>query len=225
MVAGGDGMRIKTRWLLCLTLLLCTVLGCASARADYQSLCAQRGISGDDLIAWIEIPGASLLEPIMRHPADDAYYAKHDPAGKERSAGSLYVQASYNTAGFEDPVTLVYGSSESEIAPFGMLQELYSGSYDACRSIYLHLPEKTVEYAAFAAVPFSSLHILHYYDFSNARRYSQFFDSVFSTRVLSMHLDENNRPEAGRDRVLILSTALRGDSLQRYLVMAKPVSR
>ena len=36
-----------------------------------------------------------------------------------------------------------------------------------------------------------------------------------------MHLDENNRPEAGRDQVLILSTALRGDSLQRYLVMAR----
>lgn len=36
-----------------------------------------------------------------------------------------------------------------------------------------------------------------------------------------MHLDEDNRPVAGKDRVLILSTGLRGDPLQRYLVMAK----
>ena len=39
-----------------------------------------------------------------------------------------------------------------------------------------------------------------------------------------MHLDEDNRPVFGQDRVVILSTGLRGDSLQRYLVMAKEVA-
>ena len=73
----------------------------------------------------------------------------------------------------------------------------------------------------FAAMPYSSIHILHYYDFSVKRRYDSFFDSVYSARLLGMHADQSNRPEAGEDRVVILSTALRGDPMQRYLVMAR----
>lgn len=217
-------MRQRKRLILCLIVLLCVLLGAVSARADYQSLCSQNGIDNANLIAWLEIPGAGMTEAVMRHPDDDAYYTRYDAKNSENVWGSLYVQAGYNTGDFTDPVMLVYGSSASQAAPLYMLQELYSGSFDSCRQMFLHLPQGTIEYEVFAALPYESLHILHYYDFSDARRYNHFFNSVFSTRALGMHLDENKWPEAGKDRVLILSTGLRGDSLQRYLVMAKPVT-
>jgi len=217
-------MRSKIKWILVLSVLLCMVCSCASGETTYQSLCAQHNLNSADVIAWLEIPGAALREPVMRHPEDDTYYAGHGADGKENPFGALYVQAKYNAADFLDPVTLIYGSSMSETAPFGKLQQLYSGSFAQCRSVYMHLPEKTCEYVVFAAIPYTSIHILHYYDFTTERRYNSFFDSVFSTRALGMHLDEDNRPEAGKDCVVILSTGLRGDSLQRYLVMAKPVS-
>lgn len=208
---------------LILFILLCSVSGYAAGESAYQELCRQNKLSSADLIAWLEIPGASICEPVMRHPEDDAYYAKHAADGTTNTAGAVYVQQKYNADNFSDPVTLIYGSSALETDPFGKLQELFSGSFDQCRTVYVHLPEETREYTVFAALPYSSIHILHYYDFGVARRFGSFFDSIYSTRALGMHLDRENRPEYGQDQALILSTGLRGDALQRYLVMAKRV--
>ena len=218
-------MRHK-RWIAMLACLMLSIacIGAAAEEQTYQTLCRQRGLQSGHVIAWIEIPGASITEPIMRHPEDDAYYARHGADGSQNGYGALYVQARYSAADFSDPVTLIYGSSAVEEAPFRMLQQMYSGSFDECRKILLHTPEGSREYIVFAAVPHSSIHILHYYDFRVARSFNSFFDGVFSTRALAMHLDEDNRPAFGRDRVLILSTGLRGDSLQRYLVMAKEIA-
>lgn len=215
----------KRPLLLLLCMLLCLGSCNAFAQTSYAQWCKQAGFSDSNIIAWVEIPGVSLREPVMRHPADDAFYARHSANGAANTYGSLYVQASYNSADFSDPVTLIYGSSADAAAPLHKLQEWYSGSFESLRSVYLHTPEAVREYEVFAALPYSSIHILHYYDFSNAMRYQNFFDSVFSARALGMHLDPSKRPEAGKDHVLIFSTGLRGDSLQRYLVMAKLVTK
>jgi len=211
-----------------IAVLACLVfsMGCAGKAEEriYQTLCEQQGLQRSELIAWLEIPETPICEPVMRHPSDDTYYANHSPDGEEHIGGSLYVQSKYNAADFSDPVTLIYGSSAAVNAGFGNLQELFSGSFDACRTVYLHTPGATWEYEVFAALPYSSIHILHYYDFRIERRYDSFFDSVFSTRALGMHLDEDNRPTPGTDQVIIFSTGLRGDSLQRYLVMAKRIT-
>jgi len=208
-------------------LLICLLLSIgyvgAALGETYQTLCEQRDVRSENAIAWLEIPGASICEPVMRHPEDDAYYARRNANGRDSQYGSLYVQAQYNAADFSDPVTMVYGNSTTEDAPFGMLQQMYSGSFEECRQLFLHTPDGSREYIVFAAVPYTSIHVLHYFDFRVARRFNSFFDGVFSTRALAMHLDEDSRPVFGQDRVLILSTGLRGDSLQRYLVMAKEV--
>lgn len=214
------GRRIFAVWLAVCLLL---AAGSACAQSSYQSLCSQNGVSSPNAAAWLEIPGAGLSLPVMQHPEDDAYYASRDARGNESPTGTLYTQATYNKADFSDPVTIIYGSSAHEYAPYGKLQEWYSGSFDKCRTIYLHTPAETREYAVFAALPYSSIHILHYYDFSVARRYENFFNTVFSTRALGMHLDEDSRPAPGGGHVLILSASLRGDKTQRYLVMAKQV--
>ena len=209
-----------------LVLLICILLclsGAASAQDAFQTLCQQHGLQSSQIIAWLEISGAGISEPVMRHPSDDVYYASHAPDGTASAVGALFVQARYNAGDLSDPVTIIYGSSAVEDSPLRNLQEKYSGSFDQCRTLYLHTPAGTQEYLTFAALPYSSLHILHYYDFRIAKRYTGFFDNVFSTRALGMHLDEDNRPMAGTDQVIILSTALRGDSLQRYLIMAKRI--
>jgi len=209
-------------WCICLVAWLIGCVGWAAAEGGYDALCAENGVVQADTAAWIEIPGADFCRPIMRHSEDDAYYASHDASGAESAFGSLYIQTAYNAGDFSDPVTVVYGSSKQVGAPLRDLQETYSGRFDECRDIYLHLPSGTMEYRVFAAVPYSSVHILHYYDFSVERRYNTFFDGVYSTRLLGMHLDEETRPQYG-DNVLILSTGMRGDKMQRYLVLAKQV--
>ena len=214
---------MKSRIMLCIILLLCMAFSYSAAENSYQILCKQHKIDGADVIAWLEIPGASICEPIMMHAQDDGYYSTHGPDGKKNGFGSAYVQKKYNPSGFSDPLTMVYGSSAVVNAPFRNLQETYSGQYEQCREVYIHLPEETREYSVFAALPHSSIHVLHYYDFNIERRFNSFFDSVFSTRALGMHLDEENRPQFAEDQVVVLSTALRGDNLQRYLVMAREI--
>lgn len=218
-------MRRTCIWITCLLVCLMGALGCAAAESTYQSLCEDAGLNSTDVIGWLEIPGIQISMPVMRHPEDGAYYAKHDAAGREAVYGALYVQAQYNAADFSDPVTLVYGSSAGVSAPFGWLQEVFSGSFEQCRTLFIHTPAGTKEYVTFAAVPYASIHILHYYNFRNESRFKSFFQDVYSTRVLGMHLDENNRPVYGKEPVVILSTGLRGDTLQRYLVMAKLVTQ
>jgi len=213
-------MRKYRVWCVCLIAWLIGI-GCnGMAESQYEVFCREQAVEQTDLAAWIEIPGAEFVQPVMQHDTDGSYYGSHDAAGAESEYGALYTQASYNAADFSDPVTVIYGSSKAEGAPFRELQELYSGRFKECREILIHLPEETLQYKVFAAIPYSSIHILHYYDFKVERRYRGFFDGVYSTRLLGMHLDKENRPEFG-DRVLILSTGLRGDKMQRYLVMAK----
>ena len=215
-------MKIRLCSFLILALLLC-VLSTAGAETSYDTLRQQTGVPAPHLEGWLEIPGAGYVQPIMRHPQDDSFYAGRDAKAREASGGSLYVQPTYNASGFADPVTLVYGSSANENAPFAELQKTFSGSFETCRTLLVHTRDGTSEYRVFAALPYASTHILHYYDFTVARRYKTFFDSVFSTRALGMHLDEAERPTP-KDKVLILSTSVRGDKTQRYLVMAKLVT-
>lgn len=218
-------MGRKWKKIICLLACWLLVCGMCAAESKYEALNAEAGLSNPDVIGWLEIPGGSIRMPVMRHPTDDAYYAKHDAAGRETSTGALYVQAQYNGGAFTDPVTLIYGSSGEEEAPLRWLQELYSGSFGQCRQLLMHTPDGTKEYTVFAAVPYKSMHILYYYDFHNEKRYERFFDEVFSVRALGMQLSAEERPEAGKDRVLILSTSVRGDASQRYLVMGKETKK
>ena len=208
-------------WCVCLTAWL--IGAGAIAESRYDALCRENDLKHSHVTAWIEIPGAALCRPVLQHDTDDAFYSGHDPTGAEAKYGSLYTQSSYNAPDFSDPVTVIYGSSKAEGAPFRDLQEMFSGSFDKCREIQIHLPEETLRYKVFASVPYSSIHILHYYNFSVQRRYESFFSGVYSTRLLGMHLEEADKPAFG-DNVLILSTGIRGDSMQRYLVMAKKIS-
>ena len=216
-------MKFRKVWCICLLAWSVWLLSAAQAETTYDALCAQAKLDPAHVSAWIEIDGASISQPVMQHPDDDTYYSSHDPHGNEIEGGALYTQASYNNKEFSDPVTIIYGSSTKEGMVLRNLQQTYSGKFDACRDIKLHLPGETLQYRVFAAVPYSATHILHYYDFNMERRFTGFFNSVFDQRVLGMHLVEEDRPEFG-DRVLILSTGMRGDKLQRYLVMAKLVT-
>jgi len=208
------------KMLILLLLLVLPFTASAEGVGAYDRLCAEAALNSAEATAWLEIPGAGICYPVMQSAADDSFYQSRNAYGEENESGALYTQAKYNAADFSDPVTVIYGKQRPDGTMFGMLQEKFSGSFEQCRQILLHLPDGTLEYTAFAAVPYSSTHILHYYDFQSERRYASFFEGVYSTRKLGMNLDPELRPEPG-DRVLILSTGLMGDKTQRYLVMAK----
>lgn len=211
-------MRIWCAWLMALFLVLTG--SAAAAEPTYEALCSDAGLTESDVCAWLEIPGSGLLLPVMQHAQDVSFYLNHDSSGQENASGALYTEVTYNARDFSDPVTVIYGKRRNDGSMFGSLQEWYSGAFDANSTIRLYLPDETREYTAFAAVPYSGIHLLYYHNFQNERIYRSFFEDVYSTRKIGVQLKNELKPEPG-DGVIILSTSLKGDAAQRYLVMAK----
>ena len=174
-----------------------------------------------DICAWVEIPGTEISYPVLRHEGDNSYYLTRDSEGQKSSDGSIFVE-DYNEPDFEDPVTVLYGHNMKSGAMFGELQSYFSDGewFSENLTIYVYLPDKTVQYAVFAAVPYSNKHILYYNNFYNERQFNSFFDGIYAIRSLTANFNSENNPQFG-DHVLILSTCLNGDRTQRYLVMAK----
>ena len=179
----------------------------------------------DDIYAWITIPGTVVDYPVLQHKSDDTYYLDHNIYGKKTTGGALFTERVYNGKDFNDPVTIIYGHKLKSGAMFGSLQALYSdpSGFAANRAVYVQTPDGCLEYEIFATLPYDNRHILYNYDFTNARVFRSFFKNVTSVRTLGANSDPEYVPDAG-DRVLILSTCLRGDNTKRYLVMARQVS-
>lgn len=175
-----------------------------------------------DVYAWISIPGTNIDYPVVQSPTNDSYYLRRDVTGQYLSAGSIMSEHTYNGTDFEDPVTILYGHCMKSGAMFGKMQSYYSSEngLEDYKTIEIYLPDKKLEYEVFAAVPYDMRHILYNYDFTDARIFSAFFKSIVSIRSFNANVNVSEKPRYG-DKVLILSTCLKGDSAKRYLVMAK----
>lgn len=177
-----------------------------------------------DIYAWIQIPGTELSYPILQREGDDSYYLRRDSAGKKDQRGCIFTESEFNGRDFTDPVTLVYGHYMKNGTMFGSLQPTYSAVEGIAEygEIVIYLPDREVHYLVFAGVPYSNRHILYYHDFSDPKIYQAFLDAVHSVRAFNANVDYTVKVEP-RDRLLILSTCLRGDNQKRYLVLAKEV--
>lgn len=176
-----------------------------------------------DIYAWLYIPETDINYPILQSGSgDDEFYLDHDSTGKSSRDGSIFTQGAYNAKDFSDPVTLVYGHHMRSGAMFGNLQEIYSAQdgLEEHREILVYLPDRELRYQVFAAVPHDMRHILYYNDFSDPDVFQVFLEQTLSVRSINARVDDETEVTAA-DQLLILSTCLRGDSKQRFLVLAK----
>jgi len=176
----------------------------------------------EHIYAWIDIPEAETSYPILQHTEDDSFYLDHGLDKKYRQAGSIFTEKKYNSKDFNDPVTIIYGHRMKSGDMFGNIQGFYSNpeNFEKHNMITVYTPEKEFKYKVFAATKYDDRHILGNYNFNNGRMFQVFFKSILSIRDLSANIDKNVELEIG-DKVLILSTCLKGDFSQRYLVFAK----
>lgn len=187
---------------------------------DFESLWEMN----PDIYAWLYIPGTEVSYPILQREGDDDFYLRRNSEGKSDTAGSLFTEGSYTKKDFSDPVAVVYGHCMRSGTMFGSLQSTYCAQdgIEGHRDIVVYLPEEELHYEVFAAVPYGTRHILYYHDFTDPEVFEAFLEQTLSVRSINASVDGGAEVEAG-DRLLILSTCLRGDSHQRYLVLAKRV--
>lgn len=173
-----------------------------------------------DVYAWITVPGTSINYPIVQDPVDDSFYLDHDSDKNYDKAGAIFTEHFYNDTSFKDNVTVLYGHDMANGSMFGELQSLYWDREFLLNNddIIIYLPDREIHFEIFAALPYSRMHLLYYYQTEKQRAFDQLIEDVYSTRKLSAVLIEERKPEFG-DQVVVLSTCLSGDNRYRYLVM------
>lgn len=177
-----------------------------------------------DIYAWLHIPEADISEPLLQREGDGFYYLTHNSTGEVDVTGALFTESSYNHKDFSDAATVIYGKNAASGRQFGALQASYSSLEDLKKNgeILIYLPGGTFRYQAFAAAPFRSYHLLHYFDFSNETRFQAFLQAVRSMKAVDANWNEDIavRPD---DSLLILSTTRSGNVDDSYLVLAKRI--
>lgn len=186
---------------------------------DFDSLYKK----SEDVCGWLTIPETDISYPVAQHKTNDSYYLKRSLDGVRSINGTLFTEKTYNSTDFNDPVTAIYGHDMKSGAMFGLLQEQYetSAGFEEHKEIIVYCPDKELHYEVFAATAYSKRHILHYYgSFKEKETIDEFVDELYNIRAFGAHFD-NNISVSSSDRLLILSTCLKGDISRRYLVVAR----
>jgi len=80
-----------------------------------------------DIVAWLILEGTSLNYPVVQG-TDDLFYLEHMFDGTRNSAGTLFVD-SFNTPGFADQNTVIYGHNMRDGNMFATLLEYRSQAF------------------------------------------------------------------------------------------------
>jgi len=176
-----------------------------------------------DIYAWIEVPGTKISYPVLQSATDDAFYLDHNEKKQSDVKGAVFSEHRFNGTDFSDAVTVLYGhnmSSKYQSRMFGELQALYWDEEFLRNNdeIVIYLPDRELHFEIFAALPFSRMHLLHYYYTEKQEPFELMIDNIYSTRLLNTVLLEDRRPVFG-DQLVVLSTCLSGDNRYRYLVI------
>lgn len=167
-----------------------------------------------DIYAWIYLPDTNISYPILQGE-DNSFYIKHNEYSEYSGKGAIFTE-DYNNKDFSDPVTLIYGHNMKDETMFGSLQRIY----DTLDEIIIYLPSCEKRYHVFAAVPYSDLHILYYYDFTQERVFNAFFRDIMAVRAVNTYFNKEIQLSP-TDHIIILSTCMSGNNQKRFLVCAK----
>lgn len=173
-----------------------------------------------DIYAWIRIPGTPIDYPILNRKGDNEYYLKRNYYRYADTRGSIFTE-DYNNRDFNDPVTLIYGHNMSSGSMFGSIQKTYTKKsfMQSHKELQIIFPDKTYTYEIFAAVPYSNIHLMYYYDFTNTYVFTEVMNDILSVRAMNAVVDKTVKVTPD-DHIVILSTCLSGNGNQRYLLLA-----
>lgn len=181
---------------------------------DFQSL---QEINAD-VYAWIRIPGTAVDYPILQSATEaDDYYLNTTIDGKQGYPGSIYTEK-YNSTAFTDPVTVVYGHDMIEGTMFTDLHKYEDRAFfDSNPYVYIYLPDRTLKYQVFAAVPFDDRYLLGSYNFTVQEDFQSYLDELRSSLEGNVNQDLEVTMES---TILTLSTCIADSPEQRWLVNA-----
>ena len=179
-----------------------------------------------EIYAWLYIPGTAINAPIAQsESSDSSYYQSHGPDRSENAKGCLYTHYRYSGKRFEEPVSVIYGKTQTAGGAFAGLEKLYHSaeSLQQHQEVLLFTADAVLRYRVYCATEFSDVLISREYrEFQTEEKVSAFLEDLRNYRTLQRQTDDSVRV-ASDDRLLVLSTILSRDADKRFLVVAKLV--
>ena len=174
------------------------------------------GVS-ENIYAWVEIPETKLAYPVVQHPKNNSYYVRRSVNGKYDVSGCVFSE-NYNSRDFSDINTVLYGHYMFDDSKFGTLLNYTDKEYfEHHQNVYVYTPDQVLEYKIFAAVPFSTRHVLRSYRGDDA--HERFVRDVLAVKDPRAVIDKSVEIDAETDKILTLSTCMKTSS-KRFLVVA-----
>lgn len=178
-------------------------------------------LQNSDVISWIELPGTVIDYPVMRG-IDNSYYLTHTIEKKYYVGGSIFADMS-NSADFSDPVTVLYGHYMPDKSIFTQLHNFKEKKFfDKNREVFIHLPNKTLQYEIVAGFNIGEENILYKKDYRLKDTMQEFIDLMKNTRDIQARLRLDNATID--DKYIVLSTCQsEQDNATRFIVIARLV--
>ena len=170
-----------------------------------------------EITAWIEIPGTKIDYAVVQGK-DNVFYLDHDALLTENVEGAFFVDAA-NSPGVADRNTVLYGHRMNNGDMFAGLHDFENAAFfDQNRVLYLYLPDGTrTEYEIFAAYETGDEYILGQWDFADDNAWSAYLEQIGKEDKTANVRDAGVLTD---DKILTLSTCVRGEDEKRYLVQA-----
>lgn len=171
-----------------------------------------------DIYAWIVVPGTAIDYPVLQHPEEMDYYLTHGLSGSAGRSGCIYTQR-INSKDWSDRNTVLYGHNLLIGTMFAGLHSFEKAKFfEENRYIHIYSEDgRILIYEIFAAYAFSDAHILMNYDFDTDEGYQQYLDIVKESAKNNGHFRQGTELST-EDKIITLSTCVRGVNSQRYLV-------
>ena len=173
-----------------------------------------------DIYAWLEIVDTDVPQyPVLQHATDNSYYLNHTPEHDYGFPGSIFTY-NVNAKDFSDFNTVIYGHRMNDGTMFSNLHDYRDEAFlKEHRIIKIYLPDRELDYTIFASVIYDDRLITDWFDFSDPEFCEAYLDSIYGNRDLNSHI-LTDPPVTVEDRIITLSTCVKGQESKRYLIVA-----
>ncbi|MEG1158508.1 MAG: class B sortase [Christensenellaceae bacterium] len=170
-----------------------------------------------EIIAWVSIPETKVDYAVVQGK-DNIYYLDHDALLQKNIEGAIFMDVA-NKSDFTDRNTVLYGHRMNNGNMFAGLHDFEDTDFFAQhKALKLYFPNDIMyEYEIFAAYEAGDDHILSSWDFSDDVQWEKYLTQI-GTADKKANID---RSAVGKDdKILTLSTCVRGEDSRRYLLQA-----
>lgn len=179
---------------------------------DFDKLLAEN----PDVIGWIEVPGTDVDYPLVADTGN--FYLTHDFYGEKSVYGAIYLDEN-NKGDLRQPHLVVYGHNMKDGQMFASLHKFEDEAFfDENRLVKIYTPKGQLNFEIFAAYARDDAYIPGIYGTEEKSGLVKYLDEIRQNTDGGGHRRMDGiRETAG---ILTLSTCIRGEGEQRYVVEA-----